>query len=151
YLVILGAVLLVALVIVSLLGWFPSLGGATKEQQSKAYWTSASPFSVVTSKLTGSNISLRIRNQGAEKLMLSSIEFGDESNGTIAVFSPNQVMNAGEEADFTNLAFTVSNPCAGTGKVGTPYEFSNLSFLYSQGLISDMRQVGAERFVGFCS
>ena len=151
YLVILGAVLLVGLVVIGMLGWFPSLGGANKEQQSKAYWSSTSPFSVVSARLGSSNVTMRLRNQGPEKLLLSSVEFGDPANGTIIVFAPSQVLGTGEEADFSNAAFTVSNPCSGAGKTGTLFEFRNLSFTYTQGLISGMRQVGSEPFVGRCS
>jgi len=54
YLVILGAVLLVSLVIVSLLGSFPSSSSSTKEQQSKSYWAGTTPFAISTVKISNS-------------------------------------------------------------------------------------------------
>jgi len=151
YLVILGAVLLVALVIVSLLGAFPSMGGSNKEQQSKSYWAGTSPFAVSTVKLTGTAIVMRVRNNGVEKLQLTEIDFGDQANGTISISAPSVMINAGEEVDFTNAAFSTSNPCVGTGKTGTMYEFKNLSFVYTSGSISGFRQTGTEPFTGRCS
>ena len=41
YLVILGAVLLVAMVVIALLGWFPQVGGPGRERESESYWKTA--------------------------------------------------------------------------------------------------------------
>jgi len=47
YLVLLAVVLIVALVSVALLGFFPGMASDSKEAQSKAYWSSASPIAIV--------------------------------------------------------------------------------------------------------
>jgi len=152
YLVILGAVLLVALVIVSLLGWFPSLGGATKEQQSKAYWTGTSPFAISTSKVTNTSIALSLSNRLADKLYLTAIEVQDGFGTTQVISIPNQYFNAGEEMVLTATVANSTNPCFGlTSKTGTSFEFKVVAFTYTQGTISGIRQQGAQALVGRCS
>ncbi|MFA5246323.1 MAG: hypothetical protein WC408_00345 [Candidatus Micrarchaeia archaeon] len=157
YLVILGAVLLVALVIVSLLGWFPSLGGSTKEQQSKSYWSSASPFAITTSKVSNTSMTFTVSNRLSDRLNLTSIEVQDGFGNTGTIMTPNQVFNAGEEATLSatsTVYYNASlNPCTttGTSKTGSTYEFKVVSFVYNQNTISGIRQTGAQSLVGRCS
>jgi hypothetical protein len=47
YLVLLAAVLIIALVSIALLGFFPGLGSDTRESESMSYWHSASPIAIV--------------------------------------------------------------------------------------------------------
>jgi len=157
YLVILGAVLLVALVIVSLLGWFPSLGGATKEQQSKAYWSGTSPFAISTYKVGNSSITFSVSNRLADKVNLTSIEVQDGFGNVGTIMSPNVFFNAGEEV-VLNAAQAVYqnatlNPCTSTGtsKTGTTFEYKVVAFTYTQGTITGIRQQGAQALVGRCS
>ena len=49
YLVLLAVVLIVALVSVALLGFFPGMASDAQITQSKMYWSSASPISIVES------------------------------------------------------------------------------------------------------
>jgi len=153
YLVILGAVLLVALVIVSLLGWFPSLGGATKEQQSKAYWTGASPFAIITYKIDNGSISISVANRISEKLNLTGIEVQDGFGNNGTIITPLQFFNAGEEAVVTNSTFVNLNPCSSTttSRTGASFEFKVVAFTYNQGTITGIRQQGAQSLVGRCS
>ena len=76
YLVILGAVLLVSLVIVSLLGVFPSSQVSMKQQQSQAYWASLSPIKVISSKVVDSNLVLQVQNTGTSTIRLDGINVG---------------------------------------------------------------------------
>jgi len=149
YLVILGAVLLVALVIVSLLGWFPSLGGATKEQQSKSYWSGASPFAITTFKVSTSAITFSVSNRLADKLNLTNISVQDGFGTDFSIAAPNQIFNAGEEIVISNTT-AFGNPCAGKAS-GTAFEFKVVAFTYTQGTISGIRQQGAQALVGRCS
>ena len=156
YLVILGAVLLVALVIVSLLGWFPSLGGATKEQQSKAYWSGTSPFAISTYKLNNGSITFSVTNRLADTLNLTTIEVQDGFGNTGVIMWPNRLFNAGEEAVLNANATAYSNatlnPCFGlTSKTGTTFEYKVVAFTYTQGTITGIRQQGAQALVGRCS
>jgi len=149
YLVILGAVLLVALVIVSLLGWFPSLGGATKEQQSKSYWSGASPFAITTYKVSTGAITFSVSNRLADKLNLTNISVQDGFGTDFSIAAPNQIFNAGEEIVISNST-ALGNPCAGKAS-GTAFEFKVVAFTYTQGSITGIRQQGAQALVGRCS
>ena len=80
YLVLLAVVLIVALVSVALLGFFPGMASDAQATQSKTYWASASPISIIemAAKDAGvappSNISypyLRLRNNGAYAIRIT--------------------------------------------------------------------------------
>jgi hypothetical protein len=161
YLVILGAVLLVALVIVSLLGWFPSLGGATKEQQSKSYWQGTSPFAITSYKVNNTSITMSVANRLADRLNLTAVELQDGFGNTVPVMAPLQYFNAGEEAVIANYTFYAgsggsssgNNPCfsASAARTGSMFEFKVVAFTYTQGVITGIRQQGAQSLVGRCS
>lgn len=74
YLVLLAVVLIVALVSVALLGFFPGMASDAQLTQSQMYWRSASPISLVESGAfyySGTNYAyLRIRNSGAYPIRL---------------------------------------------------------------------------------
>jgi hypothetical protein len=154
YLVILGAVLLVALVIVSLLGWFPALGGSTREQQSRSYWQGATPFSITAVFMNTTGAILSVASRSGEKLQLTNLTFGD-SLGTYVVYNTSTSFSAGEEKTLssfsvTNLNFntTRGNQCSSTG---TPFDYSDVVFTYTQGSITGIKQTGARPLVGRCS
>jgi len=157
YLVILGAVLLVALVIIALLGWFPSLGGSTRESQSKSYWSSASPFAITVAKASNNTLTFSVTNRLTERLFLTSVDVQDGFGNTGIVMTPNQIVNAGEEVVLTGLAAAITNstlnPCYSTGasKNGSVFEFKAVAFTYTQGLITGNREQGVQPLVGRCS
>ena len=81
YLVLLAVVLIVALVSVALLGFFPGMASDAQLTQSDTYWKSASPISLVEMKAhydagTGRNYAfpyLRIRNSGVYPIRITKI------------------------------------------------------------------------------
>jgi len=81
YLVLLAIVLVVALVSVALLGFFPGMASDTQEAQSRAYWSGASPISIVEwgarNTISGptemSVAFLRIRNTGNYPITITKI------------------------------------------------------------------------------
>jgi len=83
YLVLLAVVLIVALVSVALLGFFPGMASDAQITQSQMYWRSASPIAIVESGavIVASNGAtypyLRIRNNGAYPIRLTGIIGGD--------------------------------------------------------------------------
>jgi len=85
YLVLLAVVLIVALVSVALLGFFPGMASDAQMAQSKAYWQSATPISIiemdaVVSAGYGSSYSwpyLRIRNIGAYPIRITKVLGGN--------------------------------------------------------------------------
>ena len=79
YLVLLAVVLIVALVSVALLGFFPGMASDSQMTQNKMYWSSASPISIVESSAyfllpgSGNVVYLRLRNTGAYPIRITKI------------------------------------------------------------------------------
>jgi hypothetical protein len=140
YLVILAVVLVVALVVIGLLGWFPGVGGGTLETQSKSYWAGTSPFAITAYKISGTTVELSMRNMLTEKVTLTGISFG----GTALQVDQTQ-FNGGEEKKVTA---TMPTPC---GSPGTPFSYSNVTITYDQGTITGLKQVGDKPLIGKCS
>ncbi len=94
YLVLLGAVLIVALVALALLGFFPGLSTDAKIQQSQAYWQSeAKPFSIVESKVSASTgeVTLALQNKdatGTFTLNAITLSSGGVTNSTSGLQIP---------------------------------------------------------------
>ncbi len=83
YLVLLAVVLIVALVSVALLGFFPGMASDAQLTQSKMYWSGASPIAIteIASKYytgDGNNYPyLRMKNNGAYPITITGIIGGD--------------------------------------------------------------------------
>ena len=77
YLVLLAVVLIVALVSVALLGFFPGMASDAQITQSQMYWQSASPIAIVDVKSTAystqaySPAYMRLRNSGAYPIRIT--------------------------------------------------------------------------------
>ena len=112
YLVLLAVVLIVALVSVALLGFFPGMASDAQMTQSKIYWQSASPVSVleVVSKVYAprTNINLpyiRLRNTGAYPIQITKVigGTGRETSTLCGVggnIADHFYLAPGEEAEF---------------------------------------------------
>jgi hypothetical protein len=80
YLVLLAVVLIVALVSVALLGFFPGIASDTQITQSKAYWQSTSPIQIIESDArayssTGgyNSLYIRFRNSGSYQIRVTKL------------------------------------------------------------------------------
>jgi len=81
YLVLLAVVLIVALVSVALLGFFPGMSQDAQLTQSETYWRSAQPISIVEWAAKGSGnaptgraiLYLRLRNTGAYPITITKV------------------------------------------------------------------------------
>jgi len=117
YLVLLAVVLIVALVSVALLGFFPGMASDAQLTQSKMYWSSASPIAisemVVVPYTPGKTYPyVRIKNTGAYTIQItkllgenkSAVNYYDNTNGTNVLStiasSPVFRLAPGEEAYF---------------------------------------------------
>ncbi len=79
YLVLLAVVLIIALVGIALLGFFPGTASDAQAAESQLYWKSASPVAVVdTIAYASDRIYLRFRNTGNYPLTITGI-LGDGS------------------------------------------------------------------------
>jgi len=117
YLVLLAVVLIVALVSVALLGFFPGTASDAQITQSQIYWKSAQPISIIEGGALSLNndnyLYLRIRNTGAYPIRIIGIVGADGRkatqmrgfncglNGTVNI-SDYFYMGPGEEKYFAN-------------------------------------------------
>jgi hypothetical protein len=88
YLVLLAVVLIVALVSVALLGFFPGMATDAQIAQSQAYWRSAQPIQVIETvaafRASGSRnvIHLQLRNSGAYPIRITGVTGSDGAAAT---------------------------------------------------------------------
>lgn len=74
YLIIIAVVLVLALVILGLMGGFPSFSYNAQAGDSARYWSSsASPIAIIDFKQTGSALALRVENRAPLAIRLDSL------------------------------------------------------------------------------
>ncbi len=123
YLVLLGAVLIVALVALALLGYFPGLATDAKLTQSQAYWTSeAKPFAINEIAVSsGGNVQIVLQNKEATgAYSLNALTLGgvalnasaDAGSKFPVVFAPGDT----QKLSFTNTGLN--------GTASKAYEYS---------------------------
>jgi len=102
YLVLLAVVLIVALVSVALLGFFPGMASDAQMTQSQAYWKGTSPLQIIEWDVrpyvpdsTYAGPYLRIRNAGAYPLTLTKLVAGS-----------NSITQAGIPSGYTPISLT---------------------------------------------
>ena len=148
YLVLLAMVLVVAMVAIALLGFFPGLAGDARAGQSDAYWRgTARPFAILEHSLatgSGSSVNLAIQNLDSNSKYLKTLNLtGTGINASNS--SVNTYISAGQTVSSIAVALT-----AGSCTTGTPYEF-NVTFTYdSVGGITGNTQRGTKPLVGVC-
>jgi len=118
YLVLLAVVLIVALVSVALLGFFPGMTSDAQITQSQAYWQSASPISIVEAGAryysTSSFPYIRIKNSGAYPIRVTKL-LG--AGGSIAGVDVSGVVNI---SDYYYMAPGEDKYFANVGAWGVP-------------------------------
>ena len=101
YLVLLGVVLIVALVAIALLGFFPGLSSDTRETQARSYWSGiANPFQIKDYSYSGTTLTLVLRNSRSERLTVNNITLNDGSASVWFVPSDG-VIGAGQTKTYT--------------------------------------------------
>ena len=139
YLVILAVVLIVALVVIALLGFFPGVGGSARETQSASYWSGAQPLSIDNFKISNVTVTLRVSNRMSEKVLLNETYFTN-----INIYTGNTSFQAGETKTING---TLSSSC---GAVGDGFEY-DVKFNYTEAGIVGKLQIGDKPLVGKCS
>lgn len=143
YLVLLAVVLIIALVSIALLGFFPGLASDAKITQSNSYWTGdARPFHITEHAYT---------SDGTLQLILQNVE----STGTVTLSALNFTFSNGTGYSYTtatsfapgetkNISIIAVMP---VGTAGTIYELSvNMTYTSPNGLVN--KQFGAKPIVG---
>jgi len=142
YLVLLAVVLIVALVAIALLGFFPQLGGTAKVTQSKSYWQGAEPLAITSYKITNANVALVVQNNGQEKLNVTNISL-DGTN----IIATSYSIASGKKLTITGTVFPAGT-CS--GGVGDNFQFQNVTLTYNTPSFNAVAQSG-QPFIGQCS
>ncbi len=136
FLLILGAVLVIAMVVAYLSGSFTSMSSSSTEQLSKAYWVTMTPFSITAYKGSGNQLTLNLINKDSDDLQITGIYVNDA-----LTYSTQTDIVSGEQK-----AITID-----TGKTcGTVFSY-NIKFAYTKGAFSGLYEVGEKPVVGRCS
>jgi len=141
YLVILGAVLLVSLVVVSVSASFPSSQSSVRQQQSKSYWSSATPLSITSFNVGLFGASFTIANRLSIPVRLRSIVLVDSSGtSTTAYSSSGEKIGAGSLTTVSNTSFS-SVLCV---RNSAGFSYKQVVFTYDDYSISNQIQTGNE-------
>lgn len=148
YLVILAVVLIVALVAIALLGFFPGLSTDAQKAQSDSYWQgTAYPFRIIEHKGTSANggtLELVIQNADSKKLTLTEVSVGDNANYTTSM----EFLGGEKKA-----SFTITN--VGICQNSSRYDIAGntVGFTYDSASISDQKQgsdAAVKDLIGTC-
>jgi len=143
YLVLLAVVLIVALVSVALLGFFPGMASDARITQSQSYWRGqARPFAILDAGLSSPAANITIQNVEANgPYTITAIYVG---NTTAATTATSLVFAAGETR---TLVITASIPTCTAGAV---YDYSvNISYTTPNGVTA--KQYGTKNLIGKCN
>ena len=108
YLVLLAVVLIVALVSVALIGFFPGMASDAQRTQSETYWRSASPIAIteMAAKTQIDNIAtypyFRLGNNGAYPIRITAL-IGGDGNRTTTVVATGCGANYPPDANISDL------------------------------------------------
>jgi len=136
YLIILAIVIVIALVVVGVLGGFPSIGTGISQGQSKAYWGSVQPLSLIDWVVSTTTGSLVLQNNTSGTITMVRVVW----NGT--TITDTSVLAPGGKATITSANITC--PTA-----GQPFS-RTLSYRYSTTNLSNIDFNGSMPVVGNC-
>ena len=141
YLVLLAVVLIVALVSVALLGFFPGMAADARMTQSQSYWRGqARPFAILDAAMNGTTTVLSMQNMEATgPYNITSMSI----NGVAATGS--YIGTTFAAGQIQALTLTVTNPCTST----TIYDY-NVSITYNSPSISGLKQYSTKNLIGKC-
>lgn len=146
YLVLLAVVLIVAMVAIALLGFFPGLAIDAKKTQSDAYWRGeARPFAILEHAQTGATLSLVIQNLEAEQKQITNISVAGQGSSGSDPLTGNQYFSAGEKK---RVNFNLGSNCTS----GNTYEYTvNFTYSNADATITGQKEYGTKTLVGKCS
>jgi len=142
YLVLLAVVLMIALVSIALLGFFPGLAGDAKKTQSDSYWKSARPFGVVehTQAGAGTTFTIMVQNNDPDQRKITALA----AEGGCTLAAQTALLNAGEKKQY------VLASCTACGATGAAYEHY-LNITYDTNDLTSLKQIGTKPLVGKCT
>lgn len=137
YLIILAIIIVIALVVVGVLGGFPSIASGITESQSKSYWQTASPLSFTDWTVTSSGARFVVENKGIDTITLTEITL----NGT-ALSITDQNISAGSR-------ITTAQSSNVTCTSGQAYSY-NVAIAYGTADLNSKTFTGSRPVVGKC-
>jgi hypothetical protein len=151
YLVLLAVVLIIALVSIALLGFFPGLAGDARKTQSDSYWRGeARPFAILEHSGTTGVLNLVIQNVEPEQRTIASITAG--SAGATTITAPTGVFAGGEKKSTTTMTtvpaggFITAPACT----AGSTYDLV-ITIAYSSPDLGSQTEVGVKNLIGKCT
>ncbi|VVB66419.1 Class III signal peptide [Candidatus Gugararchaeum adminiculabundum] len=144
YLVLLAIVLVVAGVVVYLLGFFPGLTGGISEDQSKIYWKSITPISIIDYTIaSGTGLAqVDMQNTLNEDVSITSISF----DGNALTGLTNANLTAGQRK---TISGTIPSGVRCTGP-GTQFSYRVVITYNTKNLLGKQEQ-GDKELVGKCT
>ena len=139
YLIILAVIIVIALVVVGVMGWFPGVAFGITEQQSRAYWQSAAPMSITQYNIDGTNADLIVRNQTVDEIGVTDITLDGVSVGSATDLN----IVAGSQGTYT-----------GTGVTCTTGEAYSYDIVITYDVVDGLtgaKQTGSKPLIGTCS
>ncbi len=143
YLVLLAVVLIIALVSIALLGFFPGLAGDAKITQSNAYWQGeAQPFQIKDNAQAGTVMQMVLLNSQPQPLTLNSITLTNPDGTNSTPTTVNKRFAGGQEVTLTNVT---AQSCT----AGDTYEYNvAINYTTSSGLVKP--EIGTKTLIGKC-
>ena len=149
YLVLLAVVLIVAMVAIALLGFFPGLSYDAKKSEADSYWQSARPFQVRQhAQPAGGALTLIVSNVNSDQLKITSIAVS--GGGGFGTSNDTLYLSGGQAASVIINDSSIKAACNASGNV---YEYS-VNFTYDgtgDNPITGQKQYGAKTLIGKCS
>jgi hypothetical protein len=154
YLVLLAVVLIIALVSVALLGFFPGMASDSQVAQSQAYWSgTARPFQAIEASpsvesvcgfASASGYTLVLQNTEADALTVTGISIDNSSGFCVAGGAANApvVVGPGERRTFFVKSSSLDVPCS----VGEIVQ-ADMNITFSTAFLSNKVQTGAKKLV----
>jgi len=140
YLVLLAVVLIVALVSVALLGFFPGMAADAKMSESSGYWRAARPFAILDSTInaTGGGVLTVESMEASGQYTITNVVVGtiNSTNLTSTTFAPGEIKNV-----------YMTTPGFGTNTAGALYEYNDTITYNTPGGMTGVKQYGAKNMV----
>jgi archaellum component FlaG (FlaF/FlaG flagellin family) len=161
YLVLLAVVLIVAMVAIALLGYFPGIAGDSMRTQADAYWKSTRPFSIVEhAQISNSpNMTLVLQNVDSLQQEITNISITGSgvtgeanvflASGSNGFFSPGEKKKVTIELHPANGDEWEADEPMGCIS-GNNYEYQ-LLIIYNSPTITKLQQSGEKPIIGKCS
>ena len=161
YLVLFAVVLVIVLVVVALLGFFPGMGTGVTDSSSASYWSSTRPLSITTWSSvhsgTSTNFTLAMKNVGSGPILITGVVVGTSptlSTSDIIVNSAglSTTLQIGDTSSISTANFTKTLLCGSTYTSGTRYTaYLSLNYTDLNSGAANLTFSGSKPITGTCN